>query len=106
MYKDREMLTKLQMERDRIEIEIQKLTYNTNGVSYSEMLRKLVEEFIECSFNYRNKCEKYKLYTKIRGSISKLVGVKTNTYTRSEYLEALIVMRDKYNFIIPDRYKV
>lgn len=106
MYEDRELLTKLQLKRNSIEIEIQKLTYNSQGISYSELLRNLIEnELIESKFgNYKNKCEKYKTYSKIRGFVSKSVGVKTNTYTKSEYIEALCIIEDEYDFSIPERY--
>ena len=45
------------------------------------------------------------MYTLIRGKISKELGVKTQTYTRLEYIKALDIIKRDYEYDIPEEYK-
>lgn len=106
MHSDRVLLTRLQLERKSIDVKIEKLTHHPTGVSYSKMLCSLIEGYIDKNCSFNNKSERYKLYEKIRGSISKEVGVNSNSYTRSEYLDAIEVLKTKYDYDAPEAYKL
>lgn len=102
---DRQQLNQLQAEKKQIESKIKEITTHRNGLTYGKMLYQLIQQYIADTTNIKDSISRYSLYSKIRGDISKQLGVKTQTYTKSEYNKALYIIESTLNYKIPEDFK-
>ena len=110
MYVDRIKLNELNKKKKEITKEINTITSHKNGTSYGKMLSKLIYEVIRdndlIGADYFNSVKRYKEYSRIHFMISSIVGVKTQVWTKSEYIEALSIIQREFNYNIKEYYMI
>lgn len=115
MLEDRKLLNDLVNQRNELDKQIKSITYNSNGVSYGSIIRKLLYDFIYQKYkntllkSYEedkiySSYEAHKIYCKLHLEITNRLGIKTQTFTRQEYLETLNYMKLNFGMDILEKY--
>lgn len=105
MYRDRIELNELIAKRNNIQLQISKITKSESGKSYGQLIREIVDEVVKSKLPYASKVVRYKEYTRIHREITRSLNIKTQTFTKSEYKEALGFIEKRLGYAVPDCYK-
>lgn len=103
---EREQINKLRAEKEEIEKQLKKLTSFDKKSTYSQKLKDLIYEYIRNKKAYYSRYQEHAMYEKLRGNISKRLGVKTQTYSKHEYIDALKIIQNEWNYKIDEQYLV
>ena len=112
MTEDRRELEKLQEKREQINRIIKEITVHPSGKTYGKMISNLIYECLNNSSTnklptYNGKWnKKYAVYSKMHAELTKELGIKTQTFTKQEYIKALNIIKKKYNYSIPEKYNI
>ena len=107
MTKDRIQLENLKNQKKEIDKQINIITKHPNGKSYGRIIKELIETHVSKYCNpLLNSVAAFKEYEKIHLSISKILGTKTQVFTKDEYIQAISVLETKYNVNIPEHLKI
>lgn len=94
------------LKQKNIDKKISELVTHPNGKSYNAMLRSLLTDLVRELYKPNNTYDEFHKYSSIRNSISKTMDIKTQIYVKEEYIQALEIIRKKYNYSIPEEYLV
>jgi len=102
--KERELLIKLTEEKARIEKEIKSLTYAKSGMSYGKLIRLLLQNYVADNNKGLTSVQKHRIYSDLHHQVSSRIGIKTQVFTKSEYIQAIEIIKNVLNIPVDMYY--